>query len=744
MEHPLPTGQPEPVEASDRDDPLLACLAHIAGRFGSPFSDASVLGGLPLRNQRLSVDLFERAAQRVGFDTRVVQRGVRKVPGIVLPAIILLENGDACVLLKRNSRRTATVVFPLASDKPRRIKLADLERDASGSVIFVTPADAPDNRTNEALLPDARSGHWFWSSVWPLWPSWLQIVLAAMLINTLALAFPLFVMNVYDRVIPNLSISTLWALAAGVGVALIFDFVLKQLRAVILDQTGRRVDMRVAALLYEHAMAVSMAARRETSGGIASKIREFEAVRDFFTSSSIIALTDLAFIAIFVAVLWYIVGPIAYIPMLAVLVVLVTTLAIQTPLSKAVRRSQQHATRRHEILVDGLVGIETIKAVAGEGHMQRRWEEAIASTARANSETKAWSSLAIYLTGSIQQCVGVLVIVWGVFLVADGTISVGGLIAASILSGRVLAPLGSIVMTLARAQQARTAMRDLTAFMALARDQGAKVASGEKVRRGGVEFRNVTFSYPSASLPAVNDVSFKVEAGERVGIIGKIGSGKTSIGKLLCALYTANDGTILIDDCDIRRYEVAELRDGIGFVSQESELFSGTVRDNIILGKPDAREDEILEAARVSGVAAFAATHPLGLNIPTGERGRELSGGQRQAVALARMLLRKPKILFFDEPSSAMDTATEAKLIEDLRKATRGQTVFVCSHRVSFLGLVDRLLVVDGGRLVASGPRDDILKALKAPKTGATVTSLSEANSRSDARSKTEASNGGP
>ena len=634
----------------------------------------------------------------------------------MLPAIVLLKSGDACVLLKRHGSRSVSVVFPAISDKSRKVRIADLEKEASGNVLFVTQTDAAVDAPAGSGRQLRHKGHWFWSSVWPLWPSWLQIVLAAMLINTLALAFPLFVMNVYDRVIPNLSISTLWALAAGVGIALLFDFVLKQLRAVVLDQTGRRVDMRVAALLYEHALAVSMKERAESSGGLANKIREFEAVRDFFTSSSIIAITDLVFIGIFIAVLWFIVGPIAFVPMIAVPLVLILTLLLQMPLSDAVRRSQMHAGRRHEILVDGLVGIETIKAVGGESHMQRQWEEAVAATARANSGTKLWSSLAIYLTGTIQQFVGIIVIIWGVFLVAEGAITVGGLIAASILSGRVLAPLGNIVMTLARAQQARTAMRDLTAFMALSRDGRDEVATGQIVEHGAVEFQKVSFSYPGASLPALTDVSFKVAAGERVGIIGKIGSGKSSIGKLLAGMYEPGAGTILIDEADVRRYEIADLRRGVGFVSQESELFAGTVRQNIVLGKPDATEAEVMEAARVSGVEAFAATHPLGLNIPTGERGRGLSGGQRQAVALARMLLRRPKILFLDEPSSAMDTATEAKLIRDLHAATRGQTLIVCSHRVSFLSLVDRLILIDGGRIVAQGPRDDMLRALQAQR----------------------------
>lgn len=707
----------------ENEDVLLDCLAFVAQRFGRPFSKQSVLAGLPLRDQQLTVDTFERAAERVGLRSRLFKRSISSVSGLVLPAIVLLRSGEACVLIKRHGKRSVSVVFPHLSDKSRKIRVAELENESSGTVIFLTRVEGADQARADALEGRREGRHWFWSNVWPFWPSWVQIALAAMLINTLALAFPLFVMNVYDRVIPTLSISTLWALAAGVGVALVFDFLLKQMRAVILDNAGRRVDMRVAGLLYEHALDVKMSERQERSGGIANKIREFEAVRDFFTSSSIIAITDLVFIGVFLSVLWLIVGPITFVPLLAVPLVLVVTLVLQFPLARAVRRAQQQGGRRHEVLVDGLVGIETIKAVGGEGIMQRQWEEAVASTARANSSVKLWSSLATYFTGTVQQLVGILVVVWGVFLVSDGTITVGGLIAASILSGRVLAPLGNIVMTMARAQHAFSAMRELTTFMALKRDKGTGIDSGLTVQSGGVEFRDVVFTYPNATQQALQDVSFTIEAGQRVGLVGRVGSGKSSIGRLMIGFYEPDHGSILIDGVDSRRYEIPDLRAAIGFVSQESELISGTIKQNIVLGSPSASDDDVQRVAEVAGVAAFTATNPLGLNLMVGERGRELSGGQRQAVALARMLLRRPKVLFLDEPSSAMDTTTEARLIDDLANwLTPDQTLIVCSHRMSFLKLVDRLILIDAGKVVAQGPRDDMIAALqsKTSPTGST------------------------
>ena len=706
---------PDVDDAPDAEDHLLACLEYVARGFGKPFSRASAMNGLPLDGHILTANLLPRAAERVGLNARLVRRRVKRVPAIVAPFIVLLDSGEACVVTaKKAGGRRAKVVFPSYSHDARSVKVADLDADATGYVFYLTP----DLHSRDALhvggAQASTNKHWFWPAVRRFWPSWVQIVIAALVINLLGLALPLFVMNVYDRVIPNLAIPTLWALAAGVVIALIFDFLLKQLRAHILDRTGRRVDMKVAASLFEHALAVSMAERSGPAGAIANQIREFESVRDFFTSSSIIAITDFLFIGVFILVLLAIVGPIAYVPLAAVPLVLIVTLLIQIPLSRAVKSTQLQASQRHSILVEGLVGTETIKAVSGEGVMQRRWEDAIAATARANSKVKFWSSSAVMFTASVQQAVSVIIIVWGVFLVSDSVITIGGLIAANILAGRVLAPLGNIAMTLARAQQAFTAMRDLNVFMKLKTDRNEEIAHGRIVKEGKVEFKDVCFSYPGSQTEALRDVSFTVYPGERIGFIGRVGSGKTTIGKLLAGLYGPQRGAVLIDDIDIRGFEAADLRGGVGFVSQEPELFMGTLRQNLTLGRPTATEHEIARAMRVAGVDEIAAVHPLGLGMPIGERGKGLSGGQRQAVALARMLIRMPQILFLDEPSSAMDTVTEAALIEHLEaESYRGQTLLICTHRSSFLKLVDRLLVVEGGRIVADGPKEEVLRALE-------------------------------
>lgn len=697
---------------SIRDDPLLACLAYVAQTFGQPFSRNMAVAGLPLRNERLTVDLVPRAAERLGLNARLVRRNAAHVPAMVAPYIVLFANGDACVVTEiRADSRRARVVFPAVSASTRSIPLRQLERDGSGFLLYVTTAagEAP-ARTG---TPARRRGHWLWSVVWRFWPSWAQIVVAAMVINLLALATPLFVMNVYDKVIPNTAIPTLWALSVGVMAALLFDFMLRQLRAVVLDSTGRRVDMSVGAAIFEQVLAVAPGAQAGGAGLVASQVREFESVRDFFTSASIVALTDFLYIGVFIAMLSFLVGPLAWVPATMVPVVIGATLLVQAPLGRALSRSQSHSARRHSILVESLVGSETIKSVGGEGIMQRRWEDATAATARAHSGARMWTSFVINLTSYAQQLVSVLIIIWGVFLVSEGEITIGALIAANILAGRVLAPLGGIAQTLTRAQQAFTAVRSLNAFMALERDGENSAPGGRTVELGSVAFKDVTFTYPGADRPTIRGVTFAIRAGERVGVIGRVGSGKTTLGRLMAGLYPADSGTVLIDGVDIRQFDPADLRAGVGFVSQEAELFAGTLRANITLGRPAASDKEIEEAVHIAGVDRFIGDNPLGLMLPVGERGRGLSGGQRQAVALARALLRKPRLLFLDEPSSAMDTGFERGLIDRLKAFDEEVTMIVSTHRAAMLDIADRLIVLDAGAIVADGPKEQVVKGLK-------------------------------
>ena len=488
---------------------------------------------------------------------------------------------------KRQRSRKVTVVVPGIS-APRKMRLADLDREALDTVIYVADRRQQDAVGADAALLRQMKGHWLWSVVRQFWPTWLHVVMAALLINVLALALPLFTMNVYDRVIPYNSTPTLWALAIGVALAFGFDFLLRMLRAIVIENSGRRIDMRVSAALFEQALDATMASRASRAGEFANHVREFEAVRDFFTSSSIASAIDLLFIGIFIALLWFIVGPLAWVPLIAVPVVLVATLLIQVPLARSVARSQMTKTGRHSILVESMVGIETVKAIAGEGVMQKKWEDAVAGSVRASAATRFWSSLAMYFSIFVQQGVSVVTIIWGVYLVAAGDITIGALIASNILAGRVLAPLGSIAMTLARAQASFAALRQLNLMMKLDRDHKAPPGDGGRIAEGRLEVKDAKFAYPGQQAKALDGVSIRVAPGERVGIVGRVASGKSTLGKILCGLYTCDEGAVIIDGTDTRHCWMADLRSAVAYVGQEPELFSGTLKDNILFGRQDA------------------------------------------------------------------------------------------------------------------------------------------------------------
>lgn len=692
-------------------DPYLDALEFLAAHHNLPFSRADIINNLPLEDGHLNTTLFCRAAKRIGLNTKVVARKPSSVSAIACPYVVPLASGEVAVATRKLPQRRTRIVVPgtpISEDMAPR----ELDLKAVDYVIYV----APDDLEAEGGLSLSRRrprGHWLWSVVAKFWATWIYVVIAALFINLLGLALPLYVMNVYDRVVPNNSISTLWALAIGVGIALVFDFVLRMLRAIVIDSSGKRIDMRVSATLFEQALDASMASRPASAGEMANHIREFETVRDFFTSSGIMSLIDLMFIGVFLLVLWLIVGPLVIIPALAVPFVLLVTLFVQFPLARAVSQTQQKITNRQSLLIEALVGIETVKAASAEGSLQRKWESAVAASLRSGSAIRFWSSLVMFMSMTVQQTVSVLILIWGVHLIAAGEITIGALVASNILAGRVLAPLGGIAMTIARAQQALSSLRQLNRMMKLEADHANPEHDAGALDSGRIEFRDLAFAYPGQGRNAIDGLSLSIAPGERVGIVGRIGSGKSTLGKLMCGLYRPDTGAILFDGADSRRYKLAELRSSVIYAGQDAVLFSGTVGDNITLGRPTS-QNEFETCARVTGVTSFVLAHPQGYAMQVGERGKSLSGGQRQAVTLARAMIARPTIMFLDEPTGAMDNLSEANFSRGFQQwLPAGTTLILATHRTSLLNLVSRLIVMDNGKVIADGPRNKILEMLR-------------------------------
>lgn len=709
---------PGPGDDARPADALLDCLLWLARHFHQPASAEALLAGLPLEGHRLTPALCARAAARAGLSARLVRRKPDEISDRVLPAMLLLDQGEACILVRRADEGMLVVVLPEFGDGEQAVRAEDLLARYTGHAIFARPAYRADAvRAGPDAVPDHAPQAWFWGVIRQCWPVYGEVLVASLLLSLCALVMPLFTMNVYDRVVPNHALETLWALAVGVGLVLLFEFAMRMLRGYFVDLAGKRIDVTVSATVFEKVLGIEMKSRPASVGSLSSQLQEFESVRDFLTSATITTLIDLPFAAVFIAAMFWVGGPLAWVPLLTVPLVLGLSLALQGPLSRAVRASSACAAQRQAALVETLVGLETIKTTGAEGVAQRQWEQVVGQMARLALRSRWLSACVINAALFAQQAATLAVVVIGVYLIADDRLTMGGLIACTILAGRALAPLSQMAGLTTRYHQARTALAGIERTMALPVERPpGKHFLHRPPLRGEIEFRAVSFRYPGRDGAALDGVSFRIASGERVGLIGRIGSGKTTIEKLILGLYPPDAGSVLVDGAEVRQLDPAALRRGIGHVPQDVMLFSGTVRDNIVIGAPWADDAAVLRAARLGGVSEFIERLPEGYDLRLGERGEGLSGGQRQAIAIARAELLQPPVLLLDEPSSAMDNRSEEQFKARLAAALGERTLLLVTHRGSLLSLVDRLIVMDQGRIVADGPKAEVLNALAGRK----------------------------
>ncbi len=562
------------------------------------------------------------------------------------------------------------------------------------------------------LTPVAtKRDHWFFGPVLGCKAIYLQVMWASVLINVFALASSVYIMTVYDRVVPNNAIESLWALTAMIACVIIFDLVMKILRGIFVDRAGARVDQRVSAVLFERIARHDAELTRTATGSLAGTVRNFDILKDAIGSASFTVLVDLPFIFLFIYVLYLIGGPLALVPAIIVPTVIIFALCLQPIVKRMTELSQSQGKSKQAVIVEMIAALETVKTVRGISMLRNRWMNSVLHQAKSNMKTKVTSQLATQFTQFGQQVSQVVMVVYGVFLIADGSLTMGQLIACVILSGRVMAPLAQLTGLLGRMNSALSAYRALDEILAGVSEEEARTDQvGRPSMEGRVEFRNVTFTYEGQPEPTLTDINFRIEPGERLAIVGRIGSGKTTLLRLLCGLNPPDRGAVLIDTADIRQIRPDDVRRNIGVVMQNPVLFSGSIRDNIMMGNPDASDADLLDAARQSGVEAFVSALPGGFDFPLSERGRELSVGMRQSVAIARALIGKPNILLMDEPTAPLDAQAEAAMVANLDATTKGLTTIFITHRGAMLQMADKVLAVEGGRIAAFGPRDEVMK----------------------------------
>ncbi|WP_330924571.1 type I secretion system permease/ATPase [Candidatus Sororendozoicomonas aggregata] len=705
-----------PEERQSGVDPLLACLTILTRHYGNPYSAESLVSGLPLEKNILTPDLFIRAADRAGLATKLHRRELSEISSLVVPAVLLLKEKKSCILLHiDHDNDCATVIVPDTGEGKKDITLTELESHYIGYVIYTRAKHRYDKRAPKSL--NVQSRHWFWGTILGSWRIYRDVLFASLLINIFVLASPLFTMNVYDRVVPNQAFDTLWVLAIGAFLVFTFDFALKMIRGYFIDLAGKKSDILLSARIMERVMGLSMSARPPSVGSFAKNLQDFESIRDFITSSTVTALIDLPFTVIILTVIFILGGPIAFIPLAGMLFIGLYSYFIQTPLKGSVEKTLRSNSQKNATLIESLSGMEAIKIAQAEGEIQHKWEKAVGHIATWGVKTKLISTSATNFSAYVQQVTTIGIVITGVYLITAGDLSMGGLIAVSMLSGRCLAPMAQIAGLSTRYNQARSSLDGLNRIMAMPTE---RAVDRDYVHRpdlkGNLQFEDVNFKYPDQEIHALRDISLNIKAGEKVGIIGRIGSGKTTLEKMILGLYEPETGAIRIDGVDLRQINPTDLRRCIGCVSQDIMLFYGSIKENITLGASHIDDAVLLEAAKIAGVTEFANKHPQGLDMNVGERGQNLSGGQRQSIALARALLMNPPILLLDEPSSAMDNTTELRIKQQLAARGKDKTLILVTHKASMLELVERLIVIDNGHIVADGPKAQVHAALKQGK----------------------------
>ncbi len=698
----------------DHYDPLLSCLVTLTKLHGRPVPAESLIAGLPLENNLLTPSLFIKAAKKFGLSARIVKRPLDKISNLLLPAVLLLKDNNACIALELDKENDiAQVILPETGDGEDKLTHATLHNRYIGYVIYVKPVHDYEEASSEVTETEDKS--WFWSNIADSWRIYRDVLMASFFINSFALASPIFIMNVYDRVVPNNAFETLWVLGLGVAIIFLFDLLFRGMRGYFIDVAGKKADIIISSRIYEKVLGLRMDNRPSSIGAFANNLGEFESIRNFITSATISTLIDLPFVVLFLIVIAYIGGPLVYVPLAGIPVILIYGLLIQRPLKTSVEHVMRTSAQKNANLIETLMGAETIKTTRAEGQMQKKWEQSIGNIAHWGIRSRFLSASTTNVAIFVQQIATIAVVTYGVYLASTNELSLGGLIAAVILTSRAMAPMAHVANITSHYHEARSALKTLNAIMSLPVErEAARNYAHKDTVTGEIEFDKVSFAYPGQSgLNALNDVSFKINPGERIGIIGKTGSGKSTIQKLLLNLYKPGTGLIKLDGIDMQQIDPVCLRKHIGYVPQDITLFNDSLRENIILGAPYIDDEQILKVAELAGVTEYTNNHPLGLDMPLGERGAALSGGQRQSVVIARALLRNPSILVMDEPSNSLDNSTEAKLLSRLGDYLENQTLILVTHRASMLQLVDRLLVIEKGHIIADGPKELVIGAMQ-------------------------------
>jgi ATP-binding cassette subfamily C protein LapB len=692
-------------------DSLLESLYFISLFYQRHTSKDSLVSGLPIHNNSMKINDFILSSKRIGLISKVVSRDLKGISKLALPVILILDKERACVLLDLDfTENKAKVIIPGLSEGEILMDINALEAEFTKKVIIIKPTYKFENKvSNDIVIPQPKQ--WFWGALKSNIPIYRKVIISAVFINLFVLAMPLFMKNVFDRVLPNNAIETLLAMTFGIVFILVFDLVFSLLRAYYLGKAGKKADLIMSNKIFDQLLNIRLSEKPNSTGQFVSKLQSFQSVRDFFTSATIATLVDIPFTLLFVAVIFYFGGVLGWISVGTIVLVLLLSWSMKSKIKLIVEQSAQEEQLKQTTLNETVAGLEIIKSIRAQNRMKSHWDESLNQTLYYGEKSQMMSQFTTLTTALISKLSNIAIIVLGVYLSIEGEMSMGGIIAAMMLNGRVIAPISQVVGMVIRYDQTIVSMNNIDEIMMMEVEKSDKNYISRPHLNGDIEFKEMNFSYKNQNFETLKNINLTIKQGEKVAILGRIGSGKSTLAKLIMNLYEPTSGSILIDQTDIRQIDPVDLRRSIGCVPQEPFLFMGSIKDNITIGEQYVTDEEILEASKAAGVHEFLGKHESGYDLLVGERGEGLSGGERQAVTLARALITNPNIMIFDEPTNSMDKQTENAFIKRMKSLIANQTVIMITHKMSILPLVDRVIVIDNGKIIADGPKDVVLKS---------------------------------
>ena len=697
---------------SKKIDTLLESLFFLSKFHKRASSKESLIAGLAIHDSLMTPSMFKTAAKKIGLITKAVSRKIEEIDNKALPAVMILEDNKACVVLNIDKKdKIVTLIMPHVNEGETHISIESLQQIYTNNLLIVKPAYNFENRVQKDIdIKDNK--RWFFRTMKKNISIYKLVIIAAILINIFVIFVPLFTMNVYDRVLPNKSIDTLWVLLVGIVFVLFFDLILKLIRAYFIEQAGKRADIRMSSKIFDQLLNIKLDSKPSSTGMFVSRLQSFESVREFFTTATITAFVDLPFVLLFIGVIFYIGGDLAYVSLATMLIAITFSWFMQRPIKKNILNSAKEEQIKQTVLTETVTGLEIIKSVRALNRMRTHWERSISQTSYYGNKSHYLSQIVTYFVGFISQLSGVLIVAFGVILASEGTITMGAIIAAMMLNSRVIGPVSQIVGMIIRLDRTMLSLENIDEIMKMPveRDPNKNFLSRPDLK-GDIIFKDIEFSYKDQKFNVLKNINLTIKEGEKVGIIGKIGSGKSTFAKLLLNLYEPDKGSVIVNNTDIRQIDPVDLRRSIGYVPQEPFLFMGSIKDNISIAEQYASDEQILKASKIAGVHDFLGKHEAGYDLIVGERGEGLSGGERQSVTLARAILSNPNILLLDEPTNMMDELSETKFKKSLETIIKDKTLLLITHKPSLLSLVDRLIVIEDGKVVADGPKEKIISS---------------------------------